>query len=55
LTEIINNSEQIVSTNLNSLNSNARLLRAVSLIGGALVLLFAGAALWLVIRAVGTP
>jgi signal transduction histidine kinase len=52
LTVIIANSEQIVSTNLDSLNSDARLLRAVSLIGGALVMLFAGAALWLVVRAV---
>ena len=52
LTKVISNSEQIVSENLASLNSNARILRTVSLIGGLLVMMFAGAALWLVLGAV---
>lgn len=52
LSKIISDSEAKVSFNLAALNRNARLLTAVSLIGGALVLLFAGAALWIVMRAV---
>ena len=52
LGDIIRNAEQIVSINLTALNNNARLLRAVAGIGGLVVMLFSGAALWLVLRAV---
>jgi signal transduction histidine kinase len=52
LQAIITDSERIVSDNLAALNANARLLRLVSLVGGALVMVFAGAALWVVLRAV---
>ena len=53
LGDIIRNAEKIVSNNLATLNRNARLLRLVAGIGGLVVMLFSGAALWLVLRAVG--
>ncbi len=52
LSDIVNKSEMVVSKNLSDLNSDARLLRAVAIIGGLVVFLFSMAALWLVLRSV---
>ena len=47
---IIADTEQTVTVNLAQLNRNAALLRFVTLVGGLLVVLFSGAAMWLLIR-----
>jgi signal transduction histidine kinase len=52
LKNIISGSERTVSANLAVLNANARLLRAMAVVGGVLVILFSAAALWLVLRSV---
>jgi signal transduction histidine kinase len=47
---IIDDAERAVVRNLDQLNANARVLRAVTLVGGFFILLFAGAAIQLLLR-----
>jgi signal transduction histidine kinase len=50
LTLIVNNAEQTVSTDLEQLTFNAGLLRTVTIVGGLFIMLFAGAAIQLLLR-----
>jgi signal transduction histidine kinase len=50
LTLIVNNAEQTVSTDLEQLTFNAGLLRTVTVVGGLFIMLFAGAAIQLLLR-----
>jgi signal transduction histidine kinase len=50
LTLIVNNAEETVSTDLEQLTFNARLLRTVTIVGGLFIMLFAAFALQLLLR-----